>query len=332
LKVCSGSRQHGQPYDLDPGLCRDERTGSAIVLAILLALAATPAFAKPVIVDVRDKGRATPCAEEDNVYVTLSNPAVRRFQVLARQPVYGAGLKTDIQAPDFSHCALSAAHDYSFTPRTVVLYEDAKVLVKGVTYPKYWRPEQVEVEVAGRRDRGFHLLQLFIKTGGVAQEVMVLHLADGYWRLRPLPLPQFKQGVYGTSFLIGPIEETTRPFVRIAKVVLDPKKRTLHVAFAKGGTADVDLLRVNVREAHLGVSLSPDAASGPMFAAVRSMYVSPDKADTARLVWTRDAYPYETGPVVGFPPFKADAVTFDRIVPSRHNTAAPDMLFDGFRD
>ena len=120
-------------------------------MLVACVAAAAPAVAAPVAVDVRDKGRATLCAEEDNVYVAMAGPAVRRFEVAARQPAYGAGLKTDIQKPDFSHCAISAAHDFKFIPRTVTLYEDARVMVRGVTYPRYWRPERVAVDVAGRR-------------------------------------------------------------------------------------------------------------------------------------------------------------------------------------
>jgi len=314
-----------------PKRIRFQALARALTLVISF-LVITPALGAPIAVDVRDKGRATLCAEEDNVYVAMAAPAVRRFTVTARQPVYGPGLTTDIQKPDFTDCAISAAKDYAFTPRTVTLYEDAHVMVRGVTYPRYWRPERVAVEVAGRKDQGFHLLQLFIKDGGVAQEVMVLHVADGYWRLRPLPLPQFTTAVYGTSFLIGPIEETSRPFVRFKKVEIDPKTLTVHVLFAKGGEARVQLLQADHMAARLKVSVSLKAASGPMFAAIRSMYVRPDKADTARVTWKSGAGPWMSHPVIGFPPLKADAVAFDRVVPSLHNTAAPDMVFDGFED
>ncbi|MEI9889938.1 MAG: hypothetical protein WDN45_04230 [Caulobacteraceae bacterium] len=279
---------------------------------------------------MRDKGVRTQCAEEDNVYVVMSQPAVRRFTVTARHPVYGAALKADNSEADYVGCApMTGAHDYPFDPRTRTLYEDDHVLVKGVVYPGYWRPEQVPVRVGKARDAGFHLIQLFLKRGGDAQEVLVLHAADGYWRARPLPLPQFGRAAYGSSFLVGPIEESSRPFVRIARLVIDPRRLTFHAVFVKGGEATVRVVAADRRQVRLAVTLSPRAAAGPMFAAVRSMYVSPLKADAARLDW-RDASVWRTAPVVGFGAVTARAVTFDRVVPSGHNTSAPDLLFEGF--
>ncbi len=161
-------------------------------LALLLACLPLTAQAAPLSVSVQDKGVVTTCAEEDNVYVAMSNPAVRRFRVTASQPVYGPSLKTDNYQADFTDCTpMTGAKDYRFNPRTRTLYEDDHVLIKGVVYPGYWRPETVDVQVGKVRDRGFHLVQLFVKHGSDTQEVLVLHAADGYWRARPLPLPQF---------------------------------------------------------------------------------------------------------------------------------------------
>ncbi len=157
----------------------------------------------------------------------------------------------------------------------------------------------------------------------------MLHAADGYWRARPLPLPQFGGAVYGSSFLVGPIEETTRPFVRIKTLIVDPKRLSFRALFVTGGEARVRVLGADRKSMRLDVKLSPPAAQGPMFAAVRSMFVTPDKADTARLNW-RSAQGWQTAPVVGFGQVRGAAVRLDRIVPSRHNTSAPDLTFAGF--
>ena len=300
------------------------------VLAAALAFSAfAPVLAAPLAVTVTDKGAATACAEEDNVYAVMTAPGVRRFTAVARHPAYGPGLKADNYQADFSGCAPAAfagEADAVFTPRQVTLYEDDHVRVDGVTYPRYWRPEVVEVEVAGRKDRGFHLIQLFIKRGEDTQEAVVLHAADGYWRLRPLPLPQFGGAVYGSSFLVGPVEETTRPYVRIAKVTVDPKALAFHLDFRLGGSADLTVTRIDREELRLAVALKAPVEGRP-FLALRSMFVAPDNADTAEL--RADG---RTLPVVGFGAVTARSFAFARSTPSRHNSSAPDMAFEDFAD
>jgi hypothetical protein len=271
----------------------------------------------------------TTCAEEDNVYAVITGKGVKRFTATARQPAYGKALKADNYEAHFSGCkrqTFNGEKDYPFTPRTAVLYEDAKVRIDGVAYDSYWRPDVVEVEVAGRKDRGFHLLQLYIKHGKDVQEALVLHDADGYWRLRPLPLPQFGGGVYGSSFLVGPVEEKTRPFVRIRKVTIDPKAMRFHLDYRKGGSADVQVLRIDREELRAKVTLSPPVKGGP-FLALRSMYVAPNNADTAEL-----RVDGKTRPVVGFGQATGRSVSFARSVVSRHNTSAPDITFSDFEN
>ena len=314
-----------------------KRLAAAVLIALIAAAAAAaaaaaPALAKPVTVTVQDKGRVTRCAEEDNVYATLSAPAVRSFQVTARQPAYGATLTENNYKADFRNCGITGAKDFKFKPREpVVLYEDANLKVVGVTYGGYWRPGRVKVDVAGRKDGGFHLIQLFIKHGADVQEAVVLHALDGYWRLRPLPLPQFGGSVYGSSFLVGPVEETSRPFVRIREVRIDPKAMAFHLSFVKGGTATLTVKQVDREQLRMAVTLDPPVAGSP-FVALRSMYVAPDNADTALLDWRAPDGAERSAPVVGFGTVEAKSVGFVRTIPSQHNSAAPDLLFEGFAD
>jgi hypothetical protein len=292
-----------------------------------LWLLAVPALAAPVAVTVADKGVKTTCAEEDNVYAVMTAPGVRSFEASARHPAYGKDLKADNYKADFSGCkpaAFDGKKDYPFTPRTVVLYEDDKVRIDGVTYGGYWRPEVVDVEVAGRTDKGFHLLQLFIKHGSDVQEALVLHDADGYWRLRPLPLPQFGGAVYGSSFLVGPVEETTRPFVRIRKVTIDPQAMRFHLDYVLGGSADLTVTKIDHEELRAEIALSPPVKGAP-FLALRSMYVAPDNGDTAEL-----RVDGKTWEAVGFGEKTGASISFARSVPSRHNTSAPDLTFSDF--
>jgi hypothetical protein len=301
-------------------------------LAAAVTLLAAPSFAEPALVTVKDKGVKTECAEEDNVYATLTAPGLKSFEVESRHPVYGAALKRDTFKPNFKNCTFQPQKDFPLTPRKVVLYNDGKVQIRGIEYSSYWRPTLVKVDVAGRKDQGFTLIQLLQKDHGRWQESLVLHAPDGYWRLRPLPLPQFKGAVYGSSFLIGPVEESTRPYVRITEVKVDPKARRFTVLFDKGGQASLTIASLDHQAMRAKVELDPPVEAGRPFVALRSMYVAPDNADAAELHWTAAGGEQKVEPVVGFGEVKASAVGFEKSKPSLHNTSAPDILFSDFQD
>ena len=304
----------------------------APLIAVCLALIAAPALAAPALVTVTDKGVKTACAEEDNVYVALAAPGLRSFQVQARHPAYGAVLTRDTAKPNFKDCTFQPQKDFPLTPRKVTLYRDDQVMIRGITYSGYWRPTVVKVDVAGRKDQGFTLVQFFQKEGKAWHESLVLHAPDGYWRLRPLPLPQFKGAVYGSSFLIGPVEESSRPYVRISEVRIDPKARRFTVLFDKGGQASLTITGLDHHAMTAKVELDPPVETGRPFVALRSMYVAPDNADTAELHWTAADGADKTTPVVGFGRVQASAVGFEKSIPSRHNTSAPDIVFSDFGD
>jgi hypothetical protein len=305
---------------------------SLVPLAAAFALIGGQALASPAVVTVKDKGVKTLCAEEDNVYATLSAPGLRSFVVEARHPAYGAALEQDTAKPNFTDCAFQPQHDFKLKPRKVILYDDGQVMIRGIEYSSYWRPTAVKVEVAGRRDQGFTLIQLLLKEGKAWQESLVLHAPDGYWRLRPLPLPQFKGAVYGSSFLIGPVEESSRPYVRITEVRIDPKARRFTVMFDKGGQASLTVTGLDHQAMKAKVELDPPVEAGRPFVALRSMYVAPDNADAAELRWTTPGGQTQVAPVVGFGEVQASAVGFEKSLPSRHNTSAPDILFSDFQN
>jgi hypothetical protein len=289
-----------------------------------------PALAAPAVVTVKDKGVQTRCAEEDNVYAVLLAPGVKSFEVQARHPAYAAALKRDTYKANFKNCTFEAQNDFPLHPRKVTLYRDGQVMIRGIEYSGYWRPTLVKVDVAGRKDQGFTLIQFFRKLGKTWQECLVLHAPDGYWRLHPLPLPQFKQSGYGSSFLIGPVEESTRPYVRISEVRVDPKARRFTVLFDKGGQATLTIASLDRHAMRAKVELDPPVETGRPFVALRSMFVAPDNADTAELHWTTPDGQAKTAPVVGFGQAQASAVGFEKSVVSRHNTSAPDILFSNF--
>ena len=314
------------------------RNRIAAIAGILAAIAFTgPLSAEPITVDVHNRSYVTKCAEEDNVYYTLTSPKVAGFTVRAETPAYVDTIIRDIRAPDFSGCnfghsggADGASH---YTPPTATLWEDDEYILKGVVYPDFWRPTVVPVSVGKLTQNFLHLVQLWRKTPAGPIEFLVFYPQDGYWRLKALPPMRMREVTYGSSFLIGPVEESTRPFVAYKSVAFDPAKLAFTLEFAKGGKAVVTLTELTQGKAAVDVAFDGvDLAKAP-FAALRSMYVAPGNADTAEtVVRATPGGPTTSTVVVDYKDGAAADVAFRRSKPSTHNTSAPDVGFGDFRD
>jgi hypothetical protein len=312
------------------------RAFAAACLAVLAFSFAT-ASAAPATVIVENQTRPTACAEEDNVSLILRGEGIRRFHVEALQPAYIESIKGDVTAPDFSGCNFDGgAHPtdpaYTFKQRRVVLHDDKQWTIVGMTLPTFWRPNRVPVRVGARSGNDFHLIQIFAKAKGKkAMEALVLYPADGYWRLKPLPLPRFGDGVYGSSFLMGPVEHDGRPVVNIRSITIQPQPLSIRLRFADGGSALVKVAEISQKRTALDVALHPPTQGTRPFAVLRSMYVAEANADVSDLEWqaTRAADP-QTTPLQQVTTLEAAQVRFGRTIPSRHNTSAPDIRFSGF--
>ncbi|MFH0129053.1 hypothetical protein ACGLHS_02530 [Variovorax sp. VaC1] len=306
----------------------------AFVFSTLLATNA--AIAAPVAATVENGTTPTACAEEDNVSMVLRGDGIRRMRIEALQPDYLDKIGNDVTAPDFSGCNFDGgAHPtdpaHRFKKRTVVLLDNAEWRIVGMTLPTFWRPQRVPVQVGARSDRGFHLLQVFKKENGKALEVIVLYPSDGYWRLKPLPEARFGDGAYGSSFLLGPVEQAGRPVVDIASIRVVPKPLAIHLRFTHGGSAVARVDEISRTRTALDVSLSTPTASTQPFSVLRSMYVAADNADMSEVRWQEspDAAP-QARPLPEVKSLKATQVRFGRSLPSKHNTSAPDIEFSGF--
>ncbi len=291
---------------------------------------AESAGAPATAVTVVNASRPTRCAEEDNLYVKLVGTGVQALRIEARHPAYLEGVHVDSTLPDFTGCDMSGDPAHAFTPSTQVLYEDAGIRLIGHTFQSFWRPGVVTFRVNDRLESGLHLIQVFVKRGPAATEFLVLYPADGYWRLKPLPPPHLADSAYGSSFLIGPIEEKGRPLVEITDVLFQPATRAFHLTFAAGGRASVTIGAVRAEQAAVDVRFDPPAGSGA-FAALRSMFVTPEFADAAEVHWQPEAGgPTSRAAIMDFRQASAHTVRFGRSTPSRHNTSAPDLLFHRF--
>lgn len=299
---------------------------AAVVAAVLLA--AGPARAQ-VAVEFIDASKPTRCAEEDNVYVKVQAAGVRSFTISAEHPPYIAAVTTDSTAPDFTHCDMSGDPKHSFTPRELVLYEDASIRLVGHTFSNFWRPDVVEVRVRDRVERGLHLLQLLRRGPQRDIEILVVYPADGYWRAKPLPPSQLPDSAYGSSFLFGPIEEDGRPLVAIRSLEFDPAQLRFTLQFERGGTGRLDVVEASAQRTRLAIDLGESARAGTPFAALRSMFVTIDNADASIASW-REAGANRTAPIIGFGRAASERARFGRDLPSRHNLSAPDHVFADF--
>lgn len=301
-------------------------------LLVLLSLAvATVASADPLTVRVTNESVPTLCAEEDNVDLRFHSDTVRRFQIEATHPAVIGTIVRDITAPDFTNCTITDKADFRFTPRRVVMHEDARLRVVGITFDKFWRPERVPFQVGNRREEGFHLVQLFWRQGlRRPYEFLVLYPVDGYWRIKPRPPRHLTDIVYGSSFLVGPIEMMTRPVVNLADIKFDPATMTFDLGFRAGGRAQVKVGATDRERTMVEVSFDAPVTGRP-FAGIRSMYVTETNADGAHVSWREaGAQRWREQSVMGFQGGEGIDIKLGRNVPSRHNTSSPDHRLSGF--
>ena len=263
-------------------------------------------------------------------------PKVTSFSIEARQVPYLSRIVRDSTLPDFTDCSFGqdwAPDAHPYTPPTAVLYEDNQFILKGVVYPDFWRPTVVPVKVGKLTQNFLHLVQVWKKTASGPIEFLVFYPQDGYWRLKTLPPVRMPEVAYGSSFLIGPIETSTRPFVAYKSVEFDPATVSFAIDFARGGKARVTVAELLSQSIRLDVALEGvDTAGAEGFAGLRSMYVTPERADAAETRWIAAAGDQEAvASIVDFKSARAMRVTFGRSVPSRHNTSAPNLTFSDFR-
>jgi hypothetical protein len=304
----------------------------AALLAVGLGSAAQAASLDGIAVEVENGSEPILCAEKDNVSLTFSSPRVTRFHVEAAHPVYIGGVREDRYAPDWTACEdISAATSEIRPPRKVTFYEDVELWLTGYSFANFWRDKDVPIRIGDRVERGLHLVQLWVRRNERAEEVLVLYPADGYWRIRPLPPAHLAWSAYGSSLLVGPVEQAGRPVVNIREIAFDPAAKAFRIVFDRGGEAVVTLSHLDRDRITLEVAFDKPVEGRP-FAGLRSMYVTEFNADVARIAAREEgAKSWREEPIMGFRGAKATDVWTGRLVPSRHNTSAPDMVFNRFR-
>jgi hypothetical protein len=285
-------------------------------------------------VDVVNKTEPVLCAEKDNVTLAMTNARVKSFRIEAAHPVYAGMLARDSFEADWTACDMSA--DPSFKaptpPRRTTFYEDIELWVVGYTFPTFWRPATVPVRIGDRVETGLHLIQVWLLRPDGAEEVLVLYPQDGYWRPRPMTPAGMRSTSYGSSFLIGPVEEDGRPIVRFKEVVFDPKSRTFTLTFERGGSATLKMVKADQNRLALDIAFDKPV-EGRAFAMMRSMYVTEFNNDVARIaVREKGAKSWREDNIMKFDKATATDIWAGRLSPSQHNTASPDLVFNSFSD
>jgi hypothetical protein len=283
--------------------------------------------AEPVSVDFVNASRPTRCAEEDNVYVKLLATGIASFRISAEHPPYITSIGKDSTAPDFTACDMSHDPRFQFKPRKVMLYRDARISLIGHSFATFWRPDVVDFHVGKKNERGLHLVQLISRGPRGDVEILVVYPADGYWRVKPLPPGMLRDTAYGSSFLFGPVEEDTRPFVAIRSIAFEPATMTFRLSFRNGTTGVLTVTDATPVNTRLALELDPPVAVDRPFAALRSMFVTPEQADVAVAAWPGAE---AAAPILEFRTINAFSARFGRIKQSHHNLSAPDLVFDEF--
>lgn len=294
---------------------------------------APQASGQTIAVTIRNESEPILCAEKDNVALTISAEALRKFTVEAAHPAYINTLQRDSFAPDWTECNMTGDPVYPSAPRKITLYEEPDLWIVGLTYPSFWRPANVPIRVGARVETGLHLIQVWVRFNERAEEVLVVYPPDGYWRARPLPPTHLGWTAYGSSFLVGPVETDGRALVKLSEIEFLPASRTFNLSFQRGGSASVAIRILNRERQTLEVTFDRPIDAELPFAALRSMYITEFNNDAARVALrTPGAKGWLEENVMSYRGGLATDLWVGRLLPSRHNTSAPDMMFRNFSD
>jgi hypothetical protein len=327
---------------MHPFMLTSRWVGFSSVASVLTALSFLPVqraagepstpVTKRLAVRVTNRSEPVLCAEKDNVALTFQSPEARRFTIEAAHPNYVNMLQRDNWEADWTQCDMTGDRAVPAQPRKVKLFESPEMLVVGYTLPSFWRKNETTVRIGDKVETGLHLVQLFLLVKGEAEEIIAVYPPDGYWRARPLPPEQLKESVYGSSFIVGPVDQDGgRPVANIKQLAFDPKTRSFALQYVDGSSAELKITVADHNRIVMQVQLDRAVSGKRPFAALRSMYITEYNADVARIaVKDPAAKGWREQNIMAFDKAQASDVWAGRLVPSRHNTSAPDMVFHDF--
>jgi hypothetical protein len=316
------------------------RTTLSAVCALAWMMAGSPSLAaslEGLAVDVTNGSEPVLCAEKDNVTLNIASKDVKTFRIEAAHPAYITSIQRDSFEADWTACDMKGDPAFAppsapTVPKRVTVYEEIEMWVVGLTFPTFWRPATATLRIGDRVEKGLHLIQVWMIRPMGGEEVLVLYPQDGYWRIRPKAPAGMPPTAFGSSFLVGPIEQDGRPIVRIKEIVFEPKDRTFTLQFERGGSATLKMATVDQNRHRLDVTLDKPIDGRP-FAALRSMYITDFNNDVARVaVRDKGAKGWREDGIMTFKRATTTDLWAGRTAISRHNTSSPDMVFSDFTD
>ncbi len=303
----------------------------ALLTVLALSGAAHAQGSDALSVKVTNGSEPVLCAEKDNVTVNLTSDAVRAFRIEASHPTYIGSIVADRHDPDWAACDMKEQALAQPQPERITLYETLDTQLIAYRIKDFWLKSDATVSAAGKSTGNIQMVQLWKRFNGRLEEILVVYPADGYWRARPFAPANMNWTAYGSSFLIGPVEVKERPFVRLKDIAFDDKANRFTLTFADGNSAQMTIAQADNEAVKLDV-LFAKPVTGGAFATLRSMYITEFNADGARVALREKGKPgWTEDHVMRFKDTEASEVWVGRLIPSRHNTSAPDFTFGPFR-
>jgi hypothetical protein len=293
---------------------------AAGAFGVIVSLLATISLAAFAVAPgwILNQSVTTVCAEEDNVNVPVYLPDASRFWIVATHPAY-CPCVYDFCPADFSQCAPGKG-GLPDDCGTQDLWNDGINVIRVCTVADWWRGRTMDVVVNGTRKAG-HYLQYYRKIAdALSWPQFLVFYQDGNLRLKPHPPTGVDDVCFGSSVVVGPVTQGDRPYADILEIRIDTTDGSLDVTYVTGGTAHIDL-HVDRDQASAGVFVNYAATSDTPAATFRSMYVTEDNCDAARIHAVSG-----DSPILG-PWTRLDGTwwRFYRETESRHNQSGPDF-------
>lgn len=302
--------------------------GTALLAAVLLAFSAQPETATASEVSTaKNNSVATLCLEEDNINVPLWGN-FNGFTVVATHPKYVVGIDNCVE--DFTDCPPPSGMDFSFAPLRRKLYDDGITAVWVVRKDLFWRPGGMTVSVDGAvLETVIHRIEIARKVADEASWPIFCALySDGNLRLIPHPKPGATAPCFGTSVIVGPAAEASRPLAEIASIDYNSSTETLTAYYSSGGSATLHVGAVDRTQARVKVGINYPTSLP--FCTVRSNFVADGKSDADHVDWVTPAGAAMSQPIMIFPDGQqATSWVFNRKTRSTQRTSAPDIEISG---